>query len=77
MDDNAQDQDLNTVFRIASMTKLMTSIAALQCVERGLVTLDEDVSQYIPELASQGILQGFKDDGEPIIGERKNPLKLR
>lgn len=77
MDEGAKDLQLNSVFQIASMTKLMTSIAALQLVEKGLIGLDEDMSPHIPELASQGVLQGFTSDGKPIIEDRKNPLKLR
>lgn len=64
--------------RIASCTKLMTSIAAMQCVERGLVTLDTDVAEILPELAAQGILTGFDEtSGEPIIKQRQNTITLR
>ena len=63
---------------IASCTKLMTSIAAMQCVERGLVALDADVVEILPELAAQGILTGFDEaTGEPIINKRQNPITLR
>lgn len=59
------------------MTKLMTSIAAMQVVERGLISLDDDVSHLIPELANQGVLTGFDDAGKPNVEPRKNPIKLR
>ena len=69
---------MDTIMRIASCTKLMTSIAAMQCVERGLVTLDTDVAEILPELAAQGILTGFDEaTGEPIINERQNMINLR
>ena len=56
----------------------MTSIAAMQCVERGLVTLDADVADILPELAAQGILTGFDEaTGEPIINKRQNSMTLR
>ena len=56
----------------------MTSIAAMQCVERGLVTLDTDVEEILPELAAQGILTGFDDaTSEPIIHKRQNAMTLR
>jgi len=77
LSEGAGDIQLNTVFQLASMTKLMTSIAALQVVERGLVKLDDDVSHLIPVLAEQPILTGFNDDGKPHFSARKNPLKLR
>ncbi|OTA54874.1 beta-lactamase/transpeptidase-like protein [Hypoxylon sp. EC38] len=62
---------------LASMSKLVTTVAALQVVERGLITLDEDVSPFLPLLAKQGVLMGFADNGEPIIRERRNPVTLR
>ncbi len=69
---------MDTVLLIASCTKLMTSIAAMQCVERGLVTLDTDVAEILPELAAQGVLTGFDEaTGEPIINKRQNTMTLR
>lgn len=69
---------MDDIMLIASCTKLMTSIAAIQCVERGLVTLDTDVAEVLPELAAQGILTSFDEDtGEPIIEKRRNPITLR
>ncbi|KAI1381655.1 beta-lactamase family protein [Hypoxylon crocopeplum] len=66
-----------TVMELASMTKLHTSVAALQLVEKGLVTLDEDVSRLVPSLAKQEVLTGFADDGTPITRKRQNPITLR
>jgi CubicO group peptidase (beta-lactamase class C family) len=40
----------DTIFHWASVTKLFTSIAAMQLVERGLLRLDDPVVRYIPEL---------------------------
>lgn len=63
---------------IASCTKLMTSIAAMQCVECGLVNLDTNVAETLPELAAQDILIGFDEEtGKPIINEKKNAITLR
>ncbi|WP_322797420.1 serine hydrolase domain-containing protein [Tepidiforma sp.] len=39
----------DTIFRIYSMTKPLTSIALMQLYERGLVQLDDPVEKYIPE----------------------------
>lgn len=50
----------------------------MQCVERGLVTLDTDVAEVLPELSAQGILTGFNEGtGEPIIEKRQNTITLR
>ncbi|CAK4030337.1 Hypothetical predicted protein [Lecanosticta acicola] len=55
----------------------MTSIAALQAVEQGLFTLDQDISPLIPEISKNGVLQGFTEEGKAIVEERKNPITLR
>lgn len=56
----------------------MTSIAAMQCIERNLVTLDTDVAEILPELAAQGILVGLDEaTGEPVINKRQNVITLR
>lgn len=47
----------NHIFRIASMTKMLTSIAALQLVEQGLVGLDDDLSEHLPRMAEIPILE--------------------
>lgn len=68
---------LNSIFAIASMTKLLTTICALQFVERGVVGLDDDVASHIPVLANQPILVGFKDGGNPILERRRKDITLR
>jgi len=46
----------DAVFKGASLTKLITSIAALQCKERGLIGLDDPVAEVLPELKDKQIL---------------------
>src|SRR5262249_18044849 len=43
-----------SIFAIASMTKAVTSAAAMQLVEQGKMTIDEPASKHLPEL---GMLQ--------------------
>jgi CubicO group peptidase (beta-lactamase class C family) len=50
----------------ASATKLLTSIAALQLIERNLWTLDRPVAEALPELGQLRELTNFNDAGEPI-----------
>ena len=47
--------DEDAIFRIASMTKPLTSIACMQLVEQGLLALSDPVAKYLPELASVGV----------------------
>ncbi|MCB0669714.1 MAG: beta-lactamase family protein [Saprospiraceae bacterium] len=42
---------LNSLFRIASMTKPLTSLAVLILVDEGLLSLDDNVSDYLPQIA--------------------------
>ncbi|MDH2428424.1 serine hydrolase [Sphaerisporangium sp. TRM90804] len=44
----------DTIFDMASVSKLFTSIVAVQRVERGLIGLDAPVTTYIPEFAANG-----------------------
>ena len=62
-----------TLFRLASMTKPITVIATLILVERGLLSLDDPVSKYIPEFADIHVIHADgKDFGIP-----QNPPKIR
>ena len=62
----------NHIFRIASMTKLITSVAALQLVENKMVGLDEDLSELLPEMAALPVLN---DSNELVKSE--NAITLR
>ena len=67
----------DTVFRIASMVKLLTSVAALQLVERGKLKLDESAGAIDPTLASPQVLAGFDAKGVPQLHPAQKPLTLR
>ncbi len=66
-----------TVFWIASCTKAITSVAALQLVERGLLDLDEPLGARLPALASPRVLTGFDTAGAPITRSAMNAITLR
>ena len=55
-----------TVFRIYSMTKPLTSVAVMQLVERGELSLETEVADYFPELASMEVLSGEGGATEPL-----------
>lgn len=48
----------DTIFRIYSMTKPITSVATMMLVEQGLIALDDPVARYIPEWKNLGVYQG-------------------
>ena len=67
----------DSVFWIASMTKTITSAAAMQLVERGKLTLDAPIAKVLPELASPKVLEGFDEAGEPKLRPAKRSITLR
>jgi CubicO group peptidase (beta-lactamase class C family) len=52
----------DTMFRIASMTKMVATVAALQLVERGELDLDDTIETYLPEFGELQVLEGFDGD---------------
>src|SRR5438045_3489927 len=68
---------VDTVFWIASMTKAITSTAAMQLVERGKLSLDRPIAELLPELASPHVLEGFDAAGEPRLRPAKRTITLR
>jgi CubicO group peptidase (beta-lactamase class C family) len=58
-----------TIFRIASMTKPITSVAALMLVEDGKLRLDDQVSKYLPEFKDMTVLV-------PTTGSIDKPYQL-
>jgi len=67
----------DTVFWIASMTKAITSTAAMQLVEQGKLALDRPIADILPELASPQVLGGFDAAGEPKLRPARRPITLR
>ncbi len=67
----------DSVFWIASMTKAVTSTAAMQLVERGKLELDAPVAKILPELADPLVLEGFDGEGAPKLRPAKRPITLR
>ena len=55
--ESAEPLGHDAIFRISSMTKPITAVAALSCVEDGLFRLDEPVDRLLPELADRCVLE--------------------
>jgi len=66
----------DSIFFIASMTKAITTTAAMQLVEQGRIDLHEPVSKYLPELAKLDVLTGFDGAGKPILRPAAKPVTL-
>ena len=66
------------LFRIASQTKAITSVAVMMLWEEGKFGLDDPVSMYIPSFAHQGVLASFnwKDTTYTTV-PAKRPITIR
>lgn len=67
----------DSIFQIASMTKPLASVAAMQLVEQGKASLDAPVSKHLPQLAHPQVLEGFTPSGDLILRPAKSEITLR
>src|ERR1700736_2575681 len=74
---NGPEMTPDTIFRLASMTKAVTSTAAMQLVEQGRLQLDQPIGNVLPELAAPQVLEGFEESGAPRLRPAKRPITLR
>lgn len=71
-------QQTDDLFRIASMTKPVTAVAAMMCYEEGKFELDDPLSQYIPEFAEILILDEVKQVDSSFTGHpAQQPITIR
>ena len=69
---------VDSIFRVASMTKPITSVAVMQLVESGRVKLDEPAATYLPELAQVQVLEEFEAaTGKAKLRPPKTPPTVR
>jgi methyl acetate hydrolase len=66
----------DTMFWIASMTKAIVSVAALQLIERGELELEQPVTDILPGFGELAILDGFDVD-VPRLRAATRPVTLR
>ena len=71
------DMTPDSVFWIASMTKAITTAAAMQLVEQGKLSLDEPIGKVLPDLAAPQVFEGFDDSGAPKLRPATRPITLR
>lgn len=69
--------EFNSVARIASMTKAITSLLALRLVERGLLDLDDPICDVLTELTEPMVFERFGVDGRPILNPGRTLVTLR
>ena len=68
----------DTLFRIASMTKAITSTAAMQLVEAGRFGLDDPVAKYLPDFAHLSVFEKFDSaTGDYRLRPASTPVTVR
>ncbi len=67
---------VDTLFRIYSVTKVVTVVAALQLYEQGLFTLDTPVSEFLPSFRDM-VVCDTDPRGDTVLRPSKNPLLMR
>src|SRR5262249_43934583 len=69
----------DSIFRIYSMTKPITSVAAMTLVEEGKMRLTDPVSMYLPELANLRVATNLASASTPAelqTQPAKNPIRV-
>jgi methyl acetate hydrolase len=69
--EGAHGANKDAIFAIASMTKPITTVAAMQLVEAGKIKLDEPAATYVPEIGAVRVL----DNG--TLRPPKTPITVR
>ena len=59
----------NSLFRIASMTKAITSACIYQLIEKDIFSLDTYLKEFFPEISDKKIINGFDKEGAPVFSE--------
>ena len=66
----------DTLFRIASMTKPITAVAAMILIEEGKLRLDDPVDRFLPELANRRVLARIDGPIDETVPARR-PIATR
>ncbi len=60
---SGKSMETDTIFRIASMSKAITSVGAMILYEQGRFRLNDPVEKYLPEFADMRVVSSVTDDG--------------
>jgi CubicO group peptidase (beta-lactamase class C family) len=66
----------DAIFRIYSMSKVVTSVAVMALFEEGRFRLDDPVSNYLPELKSMRVFKGGTAD-QPEFEDARKPITIK
>ncbi|KAB2856571.1 MAG: beta-lactamase family protein, partial [Sphingopyxis terrae] len=66
----------DTIFRIYSMSKIVTSVAALVLLEEARFRLSDPVGDYLPELARMKVMTGGTAE-KPLLADAQKPITIK
>lgn len=66
----------DTLLAIFSMTKPVTGVTLMSLYEDGLFSLDDQLSDYLPEYANMSFIDGVNEDGSPKLSPTSRPIKV-
>ena len=66
----------DTIVRIYSMSKIVTSVAALTLLEEARFRLEDPIGNYLPELAHMRVLTGGTAE-KPLLADAKRPITIK
>ena len=66
-----------TTFRLYSMSRAITSVAALRLVERGQLRLDAPLATYLPKFAGPKVFEIVPGAADPQIVPARRPILIR
>ncbi len=75
--DRPEPMRLDSVFRIASMTKAITGAAIMQLIEQGRIGLEQPAGEIADYLRDPPVLEGFDAEGKPKLRPAHAPITIR
>ena len=76
--ESKRQMTVDSMFRIASMTKAVTSVALMQLVEQGKLGVDDPADKYLPELSKLPVFQSFDAaTGDYRLRPSTKPITVR
>ena len=67
----------DSIFRIASMTKAITSTCIMQLIEKEKLSLNTKLKDFFPEVANQKIIDGFNKKNEATYSEANSDITIQ
>lgn len=74
--DAQKPMQTDSIFRIASMTKAITTVAVMMLYEQGRFQLNDPVSKYIPAFSDMKVITAVDDNGKLSVTKATRPIRI-